>query len=38
MKLKRDESGLIPLIIFLLALVIGMIVIAYLRVRSEQGS
>lgn len=37
MKLKHDQTGLIPMIIFLLALVIGMIVVAFLRVRSQNG-
>lgn len=35
-KLNRDQNGLIPLILFMLALVIGMIVLVYLRVRGAQ--
>lgn len=37
MKLKQDQNGLIPLLIFLLALVIGAIVLAFMRVRAQQG-
>lgn len=37
MKLKQDQNGLIPLLIFLLALVIGAIVLAFMRVKSQQG-
>jgi hypothetical protein len=37
MVLRKDQNGLIPMIITLLALVIGVIVIAYLRVKANQG-
>jgi hypothetical protein len=35
LKLRDNESGLIPLLICVLAIVVGLIVLAYLRVQSH---
>lgn len=36
-RLRNEESGLIPLLIFVIAVVIGVIIMAFLRVKSQQG-
>lgn len=35
-KLKKDESGLIPMLLFLIALIVIAVVYSYLRVRTKQ--
>lgn len=36
LKLQKDQSGLIPLILFMIALIIGAIILVYLRVVNAQ--
>lgn len=35
--LKKNQAGFIPMMITLIALVIAVVTIAYMRVRSQQG-